>query len=169
MSTAPAMETPAMTAITLEDATALIWREADMLDRLDYKAWLPLWTAAGLYIIPTDPGAEDYREVLNIAYDNAEMREMRTRRLMSGFSMSSAPPARTVRTVSRFVVTASEANALEVRAGMVLVEYKYDHTRVMAADVEYRVVREGDALKLDRKVVKLVNADDYLHGLGYLL
>ena len=32
------------TAPTLDEAIAFIWAEADMLDRLDYKAWLPLWT-----------------------------------------------------------------------------------------------------------------------------
>jgi hypothetical protein len=29
-------------------------------------------------------------------------------------------------------------------------------------------VREG-AIKLDRKIVRLANCDDFLHGIGYLL
>jgi hypothetical protein len=41
--------------------------------------------------------------------------------------------------------------------------------RVLAADVDYRLVREEGEVKLDRKVVRLVNCDDFLHGLGYLL
>jgi 3-phenylpropionate/cinnamic acid dioxygenase small subunit len=74
-----------------------------------------------------------------------------------------------VRTVSRFVVTGEDESHIELRAAMVLVEYKYERTRVLAADVTYRLVREGADLKLDRKIVRLANCDDFLHGIGYLL
>ncbi|HZU62506.1 MAG TPA: aromatic-ring-hydroxylating dioxygenase subunit beta [Novosphingobium sp.] len=156
--------------ITLEEAARLIWREAELLDRHQYKPWLKLWTAGGLYIIPADVAAVDYAEVLNIAYDDGPMREMRVKRLLSGFSMSSAPPARTVRTLSRFVEgEAAGAQAIALRAAMIIVEYKYDRTRVLAADVDYRIVREAGELRIDRKVVTFINADDFLHGIGYLL
>lgn len=157
------------TGITLDEATRFIWAEADMLDRLDYKPWLPLWTKDGRYTIPVEHDADDFENQLNVAHDDAVMREARAKRLLSGFSMSAAPPARTVRTVSRFVVTSEDAHAIELRAAMVLVEYKYERTRVLAADVTYRLVREGADIKLDRKVVRLANCDDYLHGIGYLL
>lgn len=158
-----------MSTISLYEATRFIWAEADMLDRLDYKPWLPLWTATGRYTIPVEHDAQDYDNQLNVAHDDAVMRAARVKRLLSGFSMSAAPPARTVRTVSRFVVTGEEAEAIEIRAAMVLVEYKYERTRVLAADVDYRLVREDGVLKLDRKVVRLANCDDFLHGIGYLL
>ena len=101
--------------------------------------------------------------------DDAEMRAARVKRLLSGFSMSSAPPARTVRTVSRFVPLATEDGAIVIRAAQILAEYKYERMRVLAADVEYRIVRQADGLKMDRKVVTLVNCDDFQHGIGYLL
>ena len=72
--------------IGLHEAIEFVWAEADLLDRLDYKPWLQLWTAEGLYIVPTEPGAADYAEVLNIAYDDGEMRRARVKRLLSGFS-----------------------------------------------------------------------------------
>jgi hypothetical protein len=58
---------------------------------------------------------------------------------------------------------------IELRAAMVLVEYKYERTRVLAADVTYRLIRDEAAIKLDRKIVRLANCDDFLHGIGYLL
>jgi len=156
-------------AITLEEATRFIWAEADLLDRLDYKPWLALWTATGRYTIPTERDAVDFDAVLNVVHDDATMRGLRVKRLMSGFAMSSAPPARTVRTVSRFVVTGEGEGSLTLRAAMLLGEYKYERTRVLAADVDYHLVRVEDAIRLDRKVVRLVNCDDFLHGIGYLL
>lgn len=165
----PLNRSDAAAAPSLQDAIQFIWAEADMLDRLDYKAWLPLWTDKGRYVIPTERDVSDYDDRLNIVNDDAEMRQARVKRLLSGFSMSSAPPARTVRTVSRFVPVAVEGGAITLRAAMILVEYKYERMRTMAADVVYRIVTTADGLRLDRKIVTLVNCDDYQHGIGYLL
>jgi hypothetical protein len=35
-----------------------IWAEADMLDRLDYKSWLPLWVEDDT--IPVEHDADDF-------------------------------------------------------------------------------------------------------------
>lgn len=157
------------TVPALADLAAFAWQEADILDRLDYKAWLKLWSDDGLYVVPVERNAADYADAVNVLYDDAAMREMRVKRLLSGFSMSSAPPARTVRTVSRFVETARSGDSVDIRAAQILVEYKYERHRVLAADVDYRIAMTPDGLKLARKVVTLVNSDDALHGIGYLL
>ena len=155
---------------TLAQATEFIWAEADMLDRLDYKPWLKLWNASGTYIIPTERAPASYLDSLNIVYDNQEMREARVKRLLSGFSMSSAPPARTVRTISRFVVTSAGSGFIELRAAQMLAEYKYGHMRFLPADLRYRLIQGPDGgLLIDEKIVTLINAEDYQFGIGYLL
>lgn len=151
-------------------ATWFIWHEADLLDRQDYKRWLDLWTPDGLYVIPTEhPLQADYIDAVNVVYDNADMRLARVRRMTSGFSAASAPSARTARLLSRFVVDEETPGAVSVRCAMLLTEYKYEHMRLLAADVDYRLVAGDDGLRLDRKVVRLINADDYLPTIGYLL
>lgn len=166
---APTTTTPTLPVeIAFAEAQAFIWREAELLDTLTYKAWLELWTAEGYYVIPGDRAGGDVTAKLNIVYDDDAMRRMRVKRLTSGFAMASSPPARTVRSVSRFVVGATGPGAIEVRGAQMLVEYKYERTRLLAADVEYRIVATAEGLKLDRKVVTLINADDPLHGIGYL-
>jgi len=166
----------APTAVTVDrapafaEAIAFVWREAELLDRLDYRPWLSLWAEEGLYVVPVDRDAADPRDALNIVYDDKAMRDARVKRLLSGFSMSSAPPARTVRTVSRFVEAARGDDWIEVRAAQVITEYKYQRMRMLPADVEYRLRRAGDGtLHLVRKVVTLINADDFQFGIGYLL
>ena len=158
------------TAPTLDEAMIFVWREADMLDRLDYRPWLALWTDTGRYVIPVERDAPDFRDALNIVYDQKDLREARVKRLLSGFSMSAAPPARTVRTVSRFVVTAQEGNSITLRAAQMLAEYKYGHMRFLPADVTYRIVRaDNGGLLHDEKIVTLINAEDYQFSIGYLL
>ncbi|KAK0340290.1 hypothetical protein LTR94_031148, partial [Friedmanniomyces endolithicus] len=84
--------------------------------------------------------------------------------------MSSAPPARTVRTVSRFVLEARDESSITLRGAQMLAEYKYEHMRFLPADTRYRIVRAEDgSLLLDEKVVALINADDFQFGIGYLL
>jgi 3-phenylpropionate/cinnamic acid dioxygenase small subunit len=156
-------------AIELSEATEFIWGEADLLDSQQYTDWLALWTITGRYIIPITRDAKDHAAHLNVVYDDHAMRSARVQRLKSGLSMSANPSARTVRTVSRFRKSEASDGALVVRCAQHLVEYKYDRTRVLAADVTYRLVRIGAALMLDSKVVQLINSDDALFGIGYLL
>lgn len=165
-----ALATAAISAptISLDEAAEFAWLEADLLDRHDYAPWLALWTADGRYIVPIDREGDAHEARLNVAFDDAAMRAARVRRLRSGFSMSSAPAARTVRTVSRFVRLPAVDGEWAMRAAMHIVEYKYQRTRVLAADVEYALTRYDGALRLARKVVRLVNSDDALHGIGYL-
>lgn len=159
--------------VELQEAIEFIWLEADLLDAQDYPEWLTLWTAAGHYVIPIEreggADADDHAAQLNIVYDDAIMRAARVKRLMSGLSMSASPSARTVRTVSRFRRLDDVDGATVIRCAQHLVEYKYDRTRTLAADVTFRLVRSGAGLAIERKVVRLVNSDDALFGIGYLL
>jgi 3-phenylpropionate/cinnamic acid dioxygenase small subunit len=156
-------------AIRLAEATEFIWAEADLLDSQQYTDWLSLWTSTGHYVIPIARGVKDHAAHLNVVYDDHAMRDARIQRLKSGLSMSASPSARTVRSVSRFIKSETSDGAIVVRCSQHLVEYKYDRTRILAADVTYRLVRVGAALMLDGKIVQLINSDDALFGIGYLL
>jgi 3-phenylpropionate/cinnamic acid dioxygenase small subunit len=168
---APGMGAAPSLHIELQEAIEFIWLEADLLDSHAYQEWLGLWTAGGHYIIPIERG-DDYAAHLNIVYDDHAMRAARVQRLASGLSMSASPSARTVRTVSRFRRLEDANGTAVIRCAQHLVEYKYYRTRLLAADVTYHLTRNdgaGSALALERKVVRLVNSDDALFGIGYLL
>jgi len=156
-------------AIAHQEAIEFIWQEADLLDSRDYAPWLSLWTAAGYYVVPIERAGGDHAAELNIVYDDQAMRVARVARLNNGTSTSASPPARTVRTVSRFRFFGVQEGASIVRCAQQLVEYKYERTRILAADVTYRLVRAGDALAIDGKVVRLINSDEALFGIAYLL
>lgn len=158
-----------MRGVDLQEAIEFIWREADLLDAQDYPAWLGLWTPGGRYVIPIERDGDDHAAQLNVVYDDQAMRAARVKRLMSGLSMSASPSARTVRTVSRFRKLDDVDGATVIRCAQHLVEYKYDRTRILAADVTFRLVHAAASLAIERKVVQLINSDDALFGMGYLL
>ncbi|MQY44000.1 aromatic-ring-hydroxylating dioxygenase subunit beta [Epibacterium sp. SM1969] len=156
-----------ITADLLMDVTEFLWQEADMLDRKDYDAWLDLWTDTGLYIMPIGDET-DYANQLNLCYDNARMRRDRIGRFQAGFSISSAPPAKTIRTISRIVIDSAEGDVIKVRAAEHLIEDKFGRQRQWAADASYTLIKTDAGFQLDGKIVKLLNSDGMLNSFSYL-
>ncbi|MBR9903494.1 MAG: aromatic-ring-hydroxylating dioxygenase subunit beta [Gammaproteobacteria bacterium] len=153
--------------LLLRDAEAFIWAEADILDRQDYDAWLALWCEEGFYTLPIGDG-DDFDNVLNLCHDDAKMRRDRITRFQQGFSISSAPPAQTVRTVSRFVMDKVEEDGLTVRCAEHLIEDKFGRQRIWAANLTYTLVVTPSGFKIRHKVVRLLNSDGMLNSFSYL-
>lgn len=151
----------------LNDVTRFVWHEADLLDACAYDDWLDLWTEDGLYVMPMGKG-EDYANQLNLCYDNARMRRDRIGRFQAGFSISSAPPAVTVRTVSRIAIDKAEGDRITVRAAEHLIEDKFGRQRVWAGNVQYVLKATEGGFRLHQKVVRLLNSDGMLNSFSYL-
>ncbi|RMX07600.1 hypothetical protein D8I35_00135 [Corticibacter populi] len=153
----------------LNEVAAFIWQEADMLDNELYQDWLRLWSGDGLYIVPIDPKATDFANTLNYAYDNAHMRELRVQRLTGGESISTSPEPRTVRMVSRFRVAAEDGDTVTVRCAQFLTDFRKENAHQYTANLIYTLRRHADSFLIDRKVVRLINSDDVLQTIGYIL
>jgi 3-phenylpropionate/cinnamic acid dioxygenase small subunit len=154
---------------TFARAMRFIWREAELLDRRDYREWLTLWDKAGHYVVPIDPAATDFAATLNYAYDDHEMREKRVERMTSGYSASAADAARTVRTVSRFALGNQDANTVEIRSAQVVIAYKRGATTIFAADVTHTLRFDGAEPQLVQKVIRLIDSTEALNAIGFLL
>jgi 3-phenylpropionate/cinnamic acid dioxygenase small subunit len=150
-------------------AVQFIWREAELLDRKDYRAWLELWSPKGSYVVPIDPVATDFEATLNYVYDDHHMRALRVQRLSSGYSPSVTDAARTVRTVSRFTMSSDSADTVDVRSAQVVVAYKRGVATLFAADVEHRINLSDGEPRIEQKVVRLIDSTDALSAIGFLL
>lgn len=153
----------------LQEVTAFIWLEGDMLDHGEYDAWLALWVEKSTYIIPINPLEEDFENTLNYAYDDAHMRQLRVQRLIGGESISTSPQPRTVRTLSRFRVLFDDGLHVTVRCAQNVREFRKDVLKHYSADLVYELVRTGDEFMIQRKLIRLINSDDTLMGIGYIL
>jgi 3-phenylpropionate/cinnamic acid dioxygenase small subunit len=154
---------------TFMRSVELIWREAQMLDRNDYRAWLDLWDAAGTYVIPIDPGTTDFAATLNYAFDDHHMRELRVQRMTSGYSASAADAARTVRTVSRFTLSSDATDVVEVNSAQVIVACKRGATTIFAADLLHKISFANGQPRILEKVIRLIDSTDALSAIGFLL
>ena len=154
-----------------DDLTPLVsflWLEADLLDSADFDPWLALWTPAGRYVVPIDPKTTDFENTLNYAYDDDELRQKRVARLRSGQAVSASPVARTIRSLSRFRLLQSGDGWHEIRCAQLLIESRRQRERYYAADVTHRIHATPDGLKIDQKVIRLINSADTLNGIGYI-
>jgi 3-phenylpropionate/cinnamic acid dioxygenase small subunit len=151
----------------LQKVSAFLWAEADLLDSKNYDAWLALWLKEGMYTLPIGD-TEDFDNALNLCHDNDKMRRDRIQRFQQGFSISSAPPAKTVRTVSRFVITHVDGDEVTVTSAEHLFEDKFGRQRVWAANMTHTLVMAPDGIKIRTKVVRLLNSDGMLNSFSYL-
>ena len=154
---------------TFARAIEFIWREAEMLDRRDYRAWLGLWDTSGFYVVPIDPQTTDYAATLNYAYDDHDMREKRVQRMTSGYSASASDAARTVRTVSRFTLTSDAADVVEVKSAQVIVACKRGTSTIFAADLTHKISFATGEPRLLEKVIRLIDSTEALSAIGFLL
>lgn len=153
----------------MNDVTAFIYQEADMLDFKEYQEWLGLWDPDGLYVVPIDPEAEDFANTLNYAYDKADMRKLRVNRLVSGEAVSTQTTPKTVRSPTRFRVLAEDGDVVTVRCAQHISENRHGNLRTYPADVTYKLRRDGDGFRMVEKVVRLLNSDNHLSSIGYIL
>lgn len=92
-----------------------------------------------------------------------------TRCLSRGESISTTPRARTLRTLSRFRLLESREDLIVVRGAQSLWEHRKGHSRHYAADITWHLLPKDGRLLIAQKVIRLVNSDDVLHSIGYIL
>lgn len=150
------------------NVAAFIDYENDLLDAKQYDEWLTLWQDDGYYVVPIDTSDENYGNRLNYAYDDADMRRMRVARLLSGESVSVESNGGTIRMTSRLRVNQAD-DVVDARCALLITESRLGVMKQYVATVEYKLVANGDSFAIANKVVKLINAEDYLRTISYIL
>lgn len=152
-------------------AIELVWREAELLDRKQYATWQDLYAEDGRYVIPINPGTEDFDNTLNMVYDDARMRRMRVTRMTEGYAIAAVDAARTVRTVSRFIPETVRDTQVVLRSAQILIAYKRGHHHIWAADLTHHIRLSPHGPHADRialKVIRLVDSEDPVPAAGFL-
>ncbi|MEV8225655.1 aromatic-ring-hydroxylating dioxygenase subunit beta [Streptomyces sp. NPDC079167] len=150
-------------------AIQLVWHEADLLDRKRYEPWQDLYAEDAYYVVPIDSETEDFANTLNMVYDDARMRGMRVTRMTEGYAIAAVDSARTVRTVSRFVVENVTDDEVTLRSAQVLVAYKRGRHDLWAGEVTHRIRLSDGGDRIALKVVRLVDSEDAVPAAGFLL
>jgi 3-phenylpropionate/cinnamic acid dioxygenase small subunit len=154
-------------------AEDLIYREARLLDEKKWHDWLALYTEDALFWMPSWAGeyetTSDPELELNLIYLKGRAHlEDRVFRLETGESFASVPMARTAHVVGGVTVDATDDGEIKARAGWMVHSYGIHGGITRGGWYEYTLRRGGDALRIARKKItmiddKLVGPVDFFH------
>jgi 3-phenylpropionate/cinnamic acid dioxygenase small subunit len=148
---------------------AFLYREARFADEHRYDEWLALWDEGEvLYWVPCNADDVDPARHISITYDNRSGLEQRIFRFKSPASHSQHPKSRMRRMLSNVEVEHAEGD-IRVGANFTLVEARPGRQTMLAGRCEYVLRNDRGNLKIRQKKVLLVNNDDFLGNLTFLL
>ncbi len=151
-------------------AEQYLYREARLMDTHAYDAWLGLWAQEAHYWIPCNADDVDVARHVSLVNEDRAGLEDRIRRLMSGAHYAQDPPSRLARVVSNVELDAEAApDALVVHSTFTLAAHRRGRTDLVAGRVVHRLVAEDGTVRIAAKKVVLVDNDDIIVNLTYLV
>lgn len=138
----------------MNDAAALVLREARLLDEQRYTEWLELFADDAVYWIPTHASQSSPHEALSIIYEPRSLLAVRVERLSRKEMHVQSPPSRTVHHVS-----AVEVDGDEARSSLIVAEWRAGESRFFSARVLHRLRLGSRGLQIVLKRVDLIDGE----------
>ena len=151
-----------------------IWRflfhEARLMDEHRYAEWLDLYTEDAVYWVPCNGEGSDPEREVSFIYDDRARLADRVARLGSGTVLAQLPKSAMRRTVSNIEIEpAAGGPELSVLSNFVLVEGRGGQQYLWAGRVKHRLRASGDSFRISFKKVVLVNNDQEVPSLQFLV
>jgi benzoate/toluate 1,2-dioxygenase subunit beta len=151
-----------------ERIESFLYYEARLIDEHQYNEWLSLWTEDALYWIPCNSDDADPARQAMIIYDNRDRLEERILRLTSTAAWAQQPRSRTRRLLSNVEFREVEGG-YAVEANFLLAEIRRSKQDIFAGRAIYTLRDNGDRFKIALKKVLLLNNDDPIDNLTFIV
>jgi 3-phenylpropionate/cinnamic acid dioxygenase small subunit len=146
-----------------------LYREARLMDTHAYDEWLALWTDDALYWVPSNDDEIDPERHVSIVYENRARLEDRIARLKSGAAYAQDPKSRLSRIVSNVEIAEANSDGLLVQSAFNLTALRRGRMDIFAGRSNYKLRGDGDSFKIAYKKVLLINNDEVIHNLTFLI
>jgi 3-phenylpropionate/cinnamic acid dioxygenase small subunit len=158
-----------MPTLSRSEAEDLLYAEALILDERRYDAWLAMLTEDVMYWIPCNgPGIDPNKEIA-LVYDNFARLQDRIMRLETGVAHAQSPPSLCRRLISNVIVIQPSEDTTEVGSTFLLYELRRGRDRVFAGRYEHRWRLVDGNWKIAAKKVILVNNDEVIDNLTFVV
>lgn len=147
---------------------SFIYREACLMDEHAYEEWMKLWSADLLYWVPSNRDDSDPSREICAVYDDRASLETRIDRLKSGAAYAQDPKSRMRRLISNIEIDCANEEIV-VWSNFILVELRHSQQQMFAGRTIHKLHREADRLKMHYKKVMLVNNDEPISNLTFLI
>jgi benzoate/toluate 1,2-dioxygenase beta subunit len=156
----------------MSDARANVERflalEARLMDEHRYKDWLALWCEECLYWIPCNEDDIDPRRHVSIIHDDRERLAQRVERLASGGVLAQDPPPKMRRVIGN-IESEESGSDLTVSSNFILALARGESQQIWAGQTIHVLARRADSFAIRRKTVLLINSDQEMPLLQFLI
>jgi len=156
-------------AFDRQQVEQFLYYEAQLMDEHRYDEWLALWTEDALYWVPTGRDDIDPKREISLIYDDRVRLQLRVSRLKSGFALAQEPKSRMRRVVSNIVIKEVENGEIIALSNFLLAELRRGKQDIFAGRTTHRLRPYNDSFKLVLKKVLLVNNDEHIDNLTFLI
>ena len=142
------------------EVEALLFRQSEALDSKDWKAFIDLFAADGMYWMPPAPHYTTWDGAPSIFAEDRDMMTVRMKRVTHPHAWSQHPDWGTNHVVSNVVVEKVDAKSgdVHVRSRFHMVELRRDELRHFAGSYRHHLKRTKDGLRIKLQRVDMVNA-----------
>ena len=147
----------------------VIFREARLADEGSYEEWLSLWTEDAVYWVPCGDRDPDPARSVSLIYDNRKGLEDRIARMMSGTVLPQDPTPKLRRLISNFEIEGAGEIETKVESNFIVVECRGLSQHTWCGRSVHILRMMGRELKIARKTVFLVNSDQEMPSLHFLV
>lgn len=148
---------------------AFLFREARLADESRYEEWGALWTDDAVYWVPANEDDYDPTHHVSIIYDDRNRIQDRIDRLKSGSAWAQQPQSRLRRLISNIEIESLSNGEFEVRSNFALGEIRRGRQTTYFAAQIHRLRETSDGLRMAGKKVMLINNDEPINNLSFLV
>jgi 3-phenylpropionate/cinnamic acid dioxygenase small subunit len=146
-----------------------LYREARLMDEHQYEEWLSLWTSDAVYWVPCKHDDADPSRDVSIIYDNRSKLGDRVARLQSNTVLAQDPKPRMRRIISNVEIEKTSDTETTAASNFVLVQARGSNQYTWCGRSIHRLRRQDGAIKIAHKKVLLVNSEQEMPVLQFLI
>jgi 3-phenylpropionate/cinnamic acid dioxygenase small subunit len=145
-----------------------IFHEARLMDENRYDEWLELWDDNALYWVPSNRDDLDPQREVSLIYDDRIRLGARILRLKSGAAYAQDPKSRMRRVISNIELAEADGE-ITTESNFMLAELRRGKQDIFAGRTIHRLRLKDGAFRMAYKKVMLVNNDEYIDNLTFLV
>ncbi len=146
---------------------SFLYREARLMDAHAYDEWLALWDEDATYWVPCNSDDIDPMQNVSIIYDRRGQIRARIQRLKETSWLREQAP-RLKRLVSNIEVEVTDRE-VTVSSSFILAELHHHQQYLWAGSTIHKLIPNGDSFKIKSKKVLLINNNEPLPNLMFLI
>ena len=153
------------------DRTAIesfLYREARLMDAHAYDEWLALWDQDATYWVPCNSDDIDPTQNVSIIYDRRGQLRARIQRFKETSWLREQAP-RLKRLISNIEIESASDSEVVVSSGFILAELHHHTQYLWAGSTTHALIPRSDGFKIRSKKVLLLNNNEPLPNLMFLI